>query len=519
MLLLSRLGHLVLDQWPTLLATLFLTFTLVTLLPLLNRPALPSSAPRLVTGLPLLGSALAFYKRRQTFTTTTHHKPTTETAQSDGSRRSFTTFIGRHPLVCLGGPAGRATFFGARDAELNLFAGYGLLKNGLPPINTGTFASVSDGSRMLDQRMRGMGARLVAVQVREVQARLRAIFENHKRGFGGSDGVVFDPYDEMFRAAYAVNLRQYGADELADDPGLFEWSRTQIETLRSGTGVAQIIVPLLWPLVLVRQVVAGTRLFREVSRIRSRRAETGKDGDDFMQLLIDGGHSNAKILGAIIAALFASYFNVGMAFVWIPLYVATNRVWYKKLQDEVAGVVEHHRTDPSQQAWDVLSTLTLEAWEKEFPVLQLCLHETLRFTNQTSMYRRNTSGRDIPIGKTGEVIPPGAYVAYTMDEVQMDAKIYPDPETWNPGRYEGAQVSSGQEDRYTYVGWGGGRHLCAGLRFAKLIEAIFIAHFVSAFEFEAVDEGYKVTTEQPKMSREGVAPQRKDKVLLRIRQR
>lgn len=99
-----------------------------------------------------------------------------------------------------------------------------------------------------------------------------------------------------------------------------------------------------------------------------------------------------------------------MAAIWVLLYVATNPVWYQKLQEEVAIVVEQYRTDPSQKAWEVLSTLTMEAWEKGFPVLQLCLHETLRFTNQTSMYRMNTSGRDIPIGDTGEVVPKGAYV-------------------------------------------------------------------------------------------------------------
>lgn len=56
-------------------------------------------------------------------------------------------------------------------------------------------------------------------------------------------------------------------------------------------------------------------------------------------------------------------------------------------------------------------------------------------------------------------------------------------------------------------------------KFAKLIIAIIIAHFVSAVDFEAVDEGGKVVTEQPGMSREGVAPVRKDVVRLRFRVR
>lgn len=200
-----------------------------------------------------------------------------------------------------------------------------------------------------------------------------------------------------------------------------------------------------------------------------------------------------------MAALFASYFNVGMAATWLPLYVATNRRWYGLLEHEVLGVVARHREDPGQTSWEVLSTLPLEAWERDFPVLQLCLHETLRFTDQTAMYRKNTSGRDIPLGKTGEVIPRDAYVvsqdegrrdaprpssaamecvvgngkpssdqaqlltgflskAYTLDEVHMDPKVYENPLKWDPSRYQGEKSQS--NERYTYVAWGGGRHLC-----------------------------------------------------------
>lgn len=99
-----------------------------------------------------------------------------------------------------------------------------------------------------------------------------------------------------------------------------------------------------------------------------------------------------------------------MAINWIPLYLATNRRWRDLLRDEILDAVSRHRRAPEQTAWDVLATLGLEAWEADFPVLQLCLRETLRFTAQTSMYRKNTSGHDIIIGKTGEVIPRDAYV-------------------------------------------------------------------------------------------------------------
>lgn len=73
-------------------------------------------------------------------------------------------------------------------------------------------------------------------------------------------------------------------------------------------------------------------------------------------------------------------------------------------------MIARHRKTASQTITEVLATLPLSSWENEFPALQLCLHETLRFTVLNPVYRKNTSGKSIPIGKSGEVIPPESYV-------------------------------------------------------------------------------------------------------------
>lgn len=303
---------LLLARWSTVLTSLALATSLAVLLPLLWRPSLPTNAPGLFAGgRPLLGAALDFYHRRATFTRRAHAHAQ---ATSSSSSRSFSTYVGRYPVVHLGGSPGRAAIFGpsARDADLNLFAGYGLLKNGLPPIpSAGAIASPAEGHRLLGARMKHMGAHLPA-QVSEVQARLRGVFldnsNNNKsapvqewitKDRGGYEGV-FDPREAMFRVAFAVNLRQHGASELMADEASLEWTQTQIETLRSGTSTVQIIVPLLSPVIMLRNVVAGLRLMRAVGRIRDERRRTGRREEDWMQQLIDEGQSDARILGVCL---------------------------------------------------------------------------------------------------------------------------------------------------------------------------------------------------------------------------
>ena len=96
------------------------------------------------------------------------------------------------------------------------------------------------------------------------------------------------------------------------------------------------------------------------------------------------------------------------------VYLATNEEWYKIVQKEVDSVVQKHRTRPEQSAVDVLATLNVDDWEKEFPMIELCLRETIRFQFVGTSFRKNLSGKDIQIGKTGEVVPKDAYAVRTL---------------------------------------------------------------------------------------------------------
>lgn len=146
-----------------------------------------------------------------------------------------------------------------------------------------------------------------------------------------------------------------------------------------------------------------------------------------------------------------------------------------------------HRTSPSQTPAEVLATLSLDDWESEFPLIDLALRETIRFQLVGTAFRKNISGRDVPIGSSGEVVPRDGFALYWIDDVHFNSEVYTDPEEWDPGRYLPDRAEDKKEP-FGYVGWGVGRHPCLGMRFAKLEMSIICALFVAMFDFELYDD-------------------------------
>jgi sterol 14-demethylase len=68
----------------------------------------------------------------------------------------------------------------------------------------------------------------------------------------------------------------------------------------------------------------------------------------------------------------------------------------------------------------------------------------------------------------------------------MDPSIYPDPEKWDPERY----LPDRAEDKKVpmgYLGWGAGRHPCAGMKVAKLEMRMITAMFIAGYDFTLVN--------------------------------
>jgi cytochrome P450 len=168
----------------------------------------------------------------------------------------------------------------------------------------------------------------------------------------------------------------------------------------------------------------------------------------------------------IIGALFAGLLNSGINVAWVLAYLATSPEWMGRVRDEIASVAAKYTSKPDAPLAEQLTEIPSDAWESEFPMIHLCLRDSIRLQLLGTAFRRNISGREIPIGN-GEVIPPGAFVTYHTGDIHLNPEVYTDPTKWDPSRYfpdraEDKKVSHG------WMGWGLGRHPCRKSKYSFL---------------------------------------------------
>lgn len=133
-----------------------------------------------------------------------------------------------------------------------------------------------------------------------------------------------------------------------------------------------------------------------------------------------------------------------------------------KVRAEVQAAIRTSATttDPNATMVEKLASVPLEAWESEFPTIEVCLRECIRLTATGATFRRNISGHDIQVGD--EIVPKDAYVAYPFNDTHQDPSIYPNPTKWDPDRYSEDRAED-KKKQYAYLGWGVGRHPCCKL--------------------------------------------------------
>ena len=117
---------------------------------------------------------------------------------------------------------------------------------------------------------------------------------------------------------------------------------------------------------------------------------------------------------------------------------------------------------------------------REIPRLESTIKETLRLHPPLVLLLR-IAKQELEIG--GYTLPPGVMVAASPAVSNRIPEDFPDPDTFDPGRY----VEPRQEDlvnRWTWIPFGAGRHRCVGSAFAMMqLKAIFSV-LLRDYEFE-----------------------------------
>ncbi|KAK7422595.1 hypothetical protein QQX98_001619 [Neonectria punicea] len=470
------------QSWPT---SIYVVLTLALVLAfggMVTRPALPNTAPQLHRGLPLLGS-LDFFLSRATFL---------RAGRSQSKSDNFSFHYGPHSVVSLAGPSGKATFYG--DRGLDFTEGFKGLSNAGPNVKF-----LHSGNSLVTFFLSSLKR---AMQKDRLEASLPfLISDTHAAVLKMSSAPqgVIHPINEMWQLIYQLTHRTLGSKDIADDPKALERTLA-IYSSMEGSSAFEIMFPSLPTPTKVRKVWAGAQLHRTFSRIVDERKRTGRREDDAMQVLIDQGASDIKISAFIMGSLFAGVLNTGVNAGLILCFLAQERQWYARTQEQIDAVVTKNRMYEDEHPVDVFQRLTLDDWETEFPLIDLALRECIRLNTTGSSMRKNLSGKDIPVGDTGEVIPKDAFAVYLLDHTHMDENLYKDPLKWDPERY----LPDRAEDKKTqhgYLGWGAGLHQCLGMKFAKLEITVTTAMFMAHLDFRLSDKNGRPVDKLPPINR------------------
>jgi len=439
---------------------------------LFGRPRLPKNAPQMTSDQwPIIGS-LGFFNRRWDFVRESASKTNTH---------NFTFFAGQYPIVALTGEPSRKLFFEHRG--LDFTEGYAaLLGGGLPPQKDVTNEETDFGGyfqKRLIAMLKGPVLKAGLPQMlKDVRDNLDLVAQDPSR--------TTDPFHSIYRIVFQLTMRAVACHEIADDPAVLAACLNHFEAIESTATPLTIMYPWMPLPAKFRRLKSGAQLYMIFKKVIDARKTEGRTEKDALQFLLDQGDDVRYIITFVLGALFAGQLNSGINAAYILCYLACNEDWRARVRAEVNSVAEKYL--PADVPADTplkekLMHVPIEAWEGEFPAIDLALKDTIRMHMPGTAFRKNTSGQDIPIpgSKQGEVIPANAFVAFPVGDMFYNQSIYTAEHDWDPARYLPERAED-KKQAHAWMGWGAGRHPCLGMRFAKLENNLITAFWLAYFD-------------------------------------
>ncbi|KAI0078353.1 cytochrome P450 [Panus rudis PR-1116 ss-1] len=438
-------------------------------------------------------------------------------------RAIFQFNLWRATVIAVSGDVGRREFFTSKGLDIN--EGFKFLSGAIPMLPGVT-------SDLQSRRISLIHKRLSAAQNSEQLSRLlpKILADSDKVMHSWGQSGTLDPFESIPRLIFQTTVRSLASSELADDEVLVARLKELYDELDVSTTPASVLFPWFPSPSMVRKLLATKKIYDIVNHAIETRANSGLPGDDTLQLLLDSGDDRLVVLGFIMGLLVAGARSTGTTASWLLTFLTGHPEWKSKAEAEVRKLIHEHSaapglassatspsypvptpcldsnsdsSHPSQHPsvpafsspsfaelsnCEKLSSIPLEAWESETPVLDALIRETLRVAQPHTAMRRNM-GPDTFIN--GTKIPSGAYVVYPFSDVHLNPELYPDPWKFDPARPEHKMPMG-------YVGWGGGRVTCLGQRLAKLELKLVTSLFLLEFSSGLVDKSGRVPDPLPR---------------------
>jgi cytochrome P450 len=243
--------------------------------------------------------------------------------------------------------------------------------------------------------------------------------------------------------------------------------------------VAATVAPIRtpWPgTAMARGVRGRARVVAYFSQQIPIRRATG--GDDLFSQLCRATHEDGALLSVrdivdhMSFFMMAAHDTLSSSLTALVSLLAADAEWQRRLRGEVAAL--------GIGARDPLPFEKLDA----MPLTEMAFKEALRLIPPLAWIVRRAT-RELTFD--GFAIPPGTLVAVSPLYTHHMPQIWPEPDRFEPGRFDDA--AQRERHRFAWVPFGGGVHMCLGLQFAAMQAKCFCRHFVQNFSVSLAD-GY-----------------------------
>ena len=230
-------------------------------------------------------------------------------------------------------------------------------------------------------------------------------------------------------------------------------------------------------------------LVGEIMNQRIANPPADKGDRDMLDVLVsitdeDGNlrFSADEVTGMFISLMFAGHHTSSGTSSWTLIELLRHPQIYARAQQELDDLY----ADGQEVSFHAL---------RQIPVLENVLKETLRLHPPLIILMRVAQGE---FEVAGHAIEDGDFVAASPAISNRIAEDFPDPEAFDPGRYDKPR----EEDvihRWTWIPFGAGRHRCVGAAFATIqIKAIFSV-LLREYEFEMAQPADSYRNDHSKM--------------------
>jgi sterol 14-demethylase len=253
-----------------------------------------------------------------------------------------------------------------------------------------------------------------------------------------------------------------------------EFARVYAALERGVTPVAYLNAHLPLPSFRERDR-ARVRLEEMVGRIVDERRRAGREGEDFLQTLMDARYRSGapltehEITGMLVAALFAGHHTSSVTTAWAIIELVNHPPILARVREEL---------DAAFGGGEAVGFASL----RNVPLTERTVLEVLRLHPPLFMLVR-VAMEDFVY--KDYFVPKGSWVLVSPTVTHRIPELFRDPEAFDPDRF--APPRDEDKRDFAFVPFGGGRHKCMGNAFALLQIKAILAILLRRYDFELVN--------------------------------